>query len=34
MPRKYQEQPVGQEHVSKQMTPGTCIPHADLPRAD
>jgi hypothetical protein len=28
MPKKYQEQPVTQEQVSKQMTTGTCIPHS------
>ena len=28
MPKKYQEQPTTQEQVAKQMTNGTCIPHA------
>jgi hypothetical protein len=30
MPKKYQEQPTTQGEVAKQMTKGTCIPHADL----
>jgi hypothetical protein len=30
MPKKYQERsPVSQEYVKKQMTTGTCIPHAE-----
>jgi hypothetical protein len=27
LPKKYQDQPMTQEHVAKQMTQGTCIPH-------
>jgi hypothetical protein len=30
MPKKYQERsPVSQDYVKKQMTTGTCIPHAE-----
>jgi hypothetical protein len=29
-PKKYQDQPVTQDEVAKQMTRGTCIPHAAL----
>ena len=36
MPKKYQERsPVSQDYVKKQMTTGTCMPHADgVPHAE